>query len=137
MNQFQEKIFFGVTTLASSSFSLLGAMLTTGETRWLYVTLASSIMMSGFIALMFKKPSESIQLVIGRCGFAILAGVLATRPIVHQMGLSEIVNADVISLAGVSAATCIAAFFVGVQILRAVERAAPSLVDKWFKRFTE
>jgi len=41
----------------------------TGETRWVYVTFAASSLTSGFVSLMFKKPTDTIQLTVGRCGF--------------------------------------------------------------------
>lgn len=137
MTTFHEKLFFGFITLASTAFSTLGAILTTGEARWLYVTLATSSMTSGFIALMFKRADESMRLVIGRCGFAILGGILATRPIVHHLGFESIVETDIISLGGLSSLSCIGTFFVGHSVLSIIEKQAPKLADKWFRRFTE
>lgn len=113
---------------------MVGAILTTGEARWLYVTLASSSMTSGFLALMFKRSDETMRLVIGRCGFAILGGVLATRPIVHQLGFEKVTETDIISLGGLSAATCIGTFFLGYAFLLILESNAPALAEKWFKK---
>ena len=135
MNSFHEKILFGVTTLVSSGFSLLGAIVTTGEARWIYVTLAASSMTSGFLALMFKRTEETIRLVVGRCGFAVLGGILATQPIVKHFGYEKAVDDSVVSLAGMSAATCVATFFLGYVFLSILERSAPKLVEKWFKKF--
>lgn len=137
MNQFHEKLFFGFTTLVSASFSTVGAILTTGEARWLYVTLAASSMTSGFLALMFKKADETMRLVIGRCGLAVLGGVLATRPIVHHLGFEKVTETDIISLGGLSAATCIGTFFIGHALLKVLEKTAPALAEKYFKKFTE
>jgi hypothetical protein len=134
MNSFHEKLLFGITTLASTGFSMLGAIMTEGEARWLYVTLAASSMTSGFLALMFKKPEEAIRLVVGRCGFAILGGILATRPIVHQLGFLKVNETDIISLGGLSAITCIITFFVGHAGLLIVERQSPRLAEKWLKK---
>ena len=136
MNQFHEKVFFGFTTLVSTGFSMLGAVLTTGEARWLYVTLAASSMTSGFLALMFKRQEETMRLVVGRCGFAILGGILATRPLVHHLGFEQLTETDIISLGGLSSATCIATFFVGFALLSVIEKASPTLAEKWFKKFT-
>lgn len=137
MTTFHEKLFFGFITLVSTGFSTLGAIITTGEARWLYVTLATSSMTSGFLALMFKRADETMRLVIGRCGLAILGGILATRPIVHQLGFDELADTDIISLGGLSSATCIGTFFVGHALLSVVERQAPKIAEKWFRRFTE
>jgi len=136
MNQFHEKVFFGFTTLVSTGFSMVGAILTTGEARWLYVTLAASSMTSGFLALMFKRQEETMRLVVGRCGFAILGGVLATRPIVHHLGFEAVADTDIISLGGLSAATCIGTFCIGFAMLSILEKSAPSIAEKWFKKFT-
>ena len=135
MNTFHEKVFFGLTTLATTGFSMIGAIMTTGEARWLYVTFAASSMTSGFLALMFKRADETIRLVVGRCGFAILGGILATRPIVHQLGFQSVADTDIISLGGMSAATCIATFFVGYSLLAIIEKSSPSIAEKWFKKF--
>lgn len=137
MQSFHEKLFFGFITLASSGFSMIGAILTTGEARWLYVTLAASSMTSGFLALMFKRSEETMRLVIGRCGFAILGGILATRPIVHQLGFDKVTETDIISLGGLSAITCIGTFFVGFAMLSIIEKQAPSIAEKWFKKISE
>jgi hypothetical protein len=137
MTPFQEKIYFGVITLASTSVSTVGAILTTGEVRWLYVTLATSILTSGFVSLMLKKPAESVQLVIGRCGLAIIGGVLATKPVINFMNYEEAVKEDMILLALLAAVTCIATFCLSMQVFRAIERTAPKMVDKMFKKFFE
>lgn len=134
MNSFHEKLFFGFITMISSGFFLLGAIFTTGEARWIYVTLAASSMTSGFLALMFKRQEETIRLVVGRCGFAILGGILATQPIVKHFGYQQAVDDSVIALAGMSAATCIGTFFLGYVFLSTLERSAPKLVEKWFKK---
>lgn len=134
MNSFHEKIFFGVTTLTSSAFSMLGAYVSTGEARWLYVTLASSSMMSGFLALMFKGEKENVRVLVGRCGFAVLGGILATQPIVQHMGMEAAVEENIIKLAGLSSGTCILTFFFGFALLSAIERKAPALAEKWLKK---
>ena len=125
---------FGGTLLASSATSAAGAMLTTGETRWLFVTFTVSFLMSGFLALMFKKTDETIRLVIGRCGFSIFGGILATHPLVNYFRI-DTAKTDVIALAGVSGMVCIATFFVGFRMLKIIENRAPQLAEKWFKRF--
>ena len=137
MSPFIEKIGFGLSSLAFTAFSTMGAMMTTGETRWVYVTLASSSMMSGFLSLMFKAPDETVRLAIGRFGFAIMGGILGTKPIIHQLGFSQLCETDIISLGGLSAATSILTFFLGVGVLKSLELAAPQIVEKWFRKFTD
>ena len=136
MIPFHEKLFFGSVTLTSSGLYMLGAIMTTGEARWIYVTLAASSMTSGFLALMFKKEDETIRLVVGRCGFAILGGILATRPITHHLGFENLTETDIISLGGLSSLTCIGTFFLCIPLLKVLEKAAPDLAAKWFKKFS-
>lgn len=135
MNSFHEKLFFGVTTIISSGFSLLGAIVSTGEARWLYVTLASSCMMSGFLAMMCKGPEDgSIRRMVGRCGISILGGILATQPVVKHLGYEQAVDANIIALAGISSVTCIGTFFLGMPFISILEKSAPKIVEKWFKK---
>lgn len=137
MTHYIEKIGFGLSSLAFTFFSTIGAIMTTGETRWVYVTFATSSLMSGFLSLMFKAPNETVRLAIGRFGFAILGGILGTKPIIHHLGFTDLCETDIISLGALSAFTCILTFFIGVGLLKALEVAAPELAQKWFKKFTE
>lgn len=134
MQPFHEKIFFGFITMLSTGFSMVGAIMTTGETRWLYVTLASSLFTSGFLALMFKRADESIRLVVGRSGFSVLGGVLATKPVTLHLGFVELTETDIISLGGLSSICCIVTFFCGFIALQSLERMAPQIVARWFKK---
>ena len=134
MSAIQDKIMFGFATLCAAVSAGTGAHFTAGETRWFFVTLASSFLMSGFLALMCKKPEETIQLVVGRCGFAVMGGILATKPVVHFMGLAETTMTDAVDLAGASAGVCFVTFFVGFDFLRIVESQAPEIAQKWFKK---
>lgn len=135
MSPFAEKVFFGSIALIGTTFSTLGAIMTTGETRWVYVTFAASSMTSGFVSLMVKKDEDAIHRTLGRFGFAILGGILGTKPIVTQLGFSKLCETDIISLAGLSSAVCIGTFFVGVSFLKLLEVAAPGIAEKWLKKF--
>jgi hypothetical protein len=134
MTYTQEKIAYGVYNLAGAAASTVGAILTDGEARWLYVTITASILTAGFLALVFKKLDESIRIVIGRSGLAILGGVLGSRYIVHRYGIAA-VDGDVVALAGVAAGVCIASFIVGYPLLQLVNSKSGSLakklLDKW------
>ncbi len=134
MPPIHEKILFGFTLLASAASSAAGAALTQGETRWFFVTFAASFLMSGFLALMCKKPEETIQLVVGRCGFAIMGGIFLSKPVVHYTGLIAITTADAIALAGVSSGVCFVMFFIGYAGLRLIETRSPAIAEKWFRK---
>jgi hypothetical protein len=134
MQPFHEKLLFGFTSLLTTTFSTMGAILTEGETRWVYVTFAASSMTSGFVTLMFKKANDTIQATMGRFGFAILGGILGTKPIIHHLGFEQLVETDIISLGGLSAATCIGTYFIGYACLTILEKVAPSIAAKWLKK---
>lgn len=137
MDSFHDKIGFGITTIASAATSAAGAVMTEGETRWVFITFTASFLMSGFLALIFKKSDETIRLVIGRCGFAIMGGILATKPAIHYFGLEAATNADMIALAGVSSAVCGFFFIFGFALLKILENRAPSIADRWFKKVSD
>lgn len=134
MDAFHEKIFFGLTLLASAVFSFFGTVLTAGETRWLFMTALTSLLTSGFLALMFKKTSDTIQYVTGRCGIAILGGIFGTQPAVHYLGITS-VETNIITLGGVSAAACAATFMVGFVFLKLLEAKAPAFAERILKRY--
>jgi hypothetical protein len=136
MTPYNDKILFGFSTLASTAFCAIGAIFTTGEARWIYASFAASVLTSGFLALMFKRTTETIRLVIGRCGFAVLGGVLATRPVIHYFSMVE-AEMDVVAIAGMAAAVTVGTFFFGFALLNIFERVSPALAEKWFKKFTD
>lgn len=135
MNTFHEKLFFGTATLTSVGTSTLGALMTEGETRWVFVTFTCSILTAAFMALMFKRSDEGVRLVIGRCGFSVLGGILATQPAAYYFKV-DTVHTNIISLAALSSVVCIGFFFVGYAMLKIVEAKAPALAEKWFKKLT-
>lgn len=135
MNAFHEKLFFGSAALTSAGTSTLGAMMTEGETRWVFVTFTCSILTAAFLALMFKRETENIRLVIGRCGFSVLGGILATQPAAHYLKVESVHN-NVISLAALASLVCIGFFFVGYAMLKIVEAKAPALAEKWLRKIT-
>jgi hypothetical protein len=90
--------------------------------------------MSGFLALMCKRADDTIQLVVGRCGFSIMGGIFLTKPVVHYLSLDEVTLNDAIALAGTSSAVCFGVFFVGYAGLRIIEARSPAIAEKWFKK---
>lgn len=102
--------------------------MTEGEARWIYITITASILTACFMALIFKRADESIRLVIGRSGLAILAGVLASRWAVHKFGI-ELVEGDVVALAGLAAGVTIGAFLIGYPLLQVVNEKSAGIVN--------
>lgn len=135
MQSFHEKLLFGFASLTSAGMSTAGAIMTDGETRWVFVTFTVSILTAAFLALMFKRAEENFRLVVGRCGISVLGGILVTQPVVHYFKIDS-VHTNVISLAAVSGAVCIACFFVGFSLLKLIEAKSPALAEKWFKNIT-
>lgn len=132
---FHEKLFFGISSLISSSFSLLGAIVSTGEARWLCVTFTACIVTSTMLALIFKQPNERIGKVVGRCGIALLCGVLGTKYVVGYYAITS-AHDDMIVLAGVSSLTCIAGFMIGVPLLKVLENRSSKIAAGLFQRWT-
>ena len=108
----QEKLLFGLPSLAGSLICYTGAIMTTGEIRWIYVTLAVGVMTSAFLALLFKKETENIRLVVGRCGISIMLSVLGSRLVVHAYKIAG-VDEDVLLLSAIAMGVCIAGYFIG------------------------
>ena len=124
-----DKILFGITSALSGSILWIGAVFTDGEARWLYLTAAASIMMAGFLSLVFRRPTESIRLVIGRAGIAILGGIFGTRLLVHNFDLGEMA-ADGINLAGIATIACAITFFAGIRALNILAKRSNALIDR-------
>ena len=134
MTYTQEKITYGLAAMASAGMSTLGAILTDGESRWLFVTITSSILTACFLALVFKRVDETIRIVIGRAGLSILGGVLGSRYIVHRYALTSAEN-DIVALAGVAAAVTIGGFIIGYPLLQLINSRSGTLAEKIFKKF--
>lgn len=135
MHQFAEKILYGASALASAAASTMGAIMTEGDTRWFFVTVTASILTACFLALIFKKTEESIRIVIGRSGIAILCGVLLSRWMVHSFGI-KMVDGDVVGLAGLAAAVTAGGFLVGFKLLHLINSKSDSLAKKIFDKWT-
>ena len=134
MTYTQEKITYGIAAITSAAASTFGAVLTNGESRWLFVTITTSILTACFLALVFKRVDEGIRIVIGRAGLSILGGVLGSRYIVHQYGLT-IVDNDIVALAGVAAGVTMAGFLVGYPLLQLINAKSGKIADRIFKKF--
>lgn len=112
----QEKVFLSVGNLIAAGIAWTGAIMSTGDIRWLLITLCSSFLMSTMLAVIFKKENEKIQLVAARCGISIFGGVCLTKYVVIKMSM-DIVHTDPIALAGVSALVTAIMFTVGFACL--------------------
>lgn len=136
MTPFQEKICFGLWLAASSAVATVATYFTEGETRFLFATGSSSIMVAGFLAMVFKHPTkDTIQQVVGRCGISILGGIFATIPALHYLGLEKRADENLFVLGGVAACVCTAFFILGVQLLRRLEKKGGFFADKILKKY--
>lgn len=134
MSHFEEKVFFGIFSMMSSGFLWLGAIMTEGDARWLYITFASSIMTAAFLSLVFKKTSESIRLVVGRSGLAIMGGIFGTKFVVSHTEAINVYN-DGIALAGVACGVCIASFLVGFTLLGIISKKSEEISQKILDKY--
>lgn len=133
MNYIQEKFFLGITILTSSFIAWLGAIFTEGETRWIFITFAASVLQAGFLSLYFKTVSENIKMVIGRSGLSIAGGVLFTGFVAKKLNID--VTTDGITLAGMAAMTCTATFILGVGMLKLISNRSESILNRLFNKW--
>lgn len=129
MNYFHEKIMFGLATLVSGYSSLLGALMTQGETRWAFITLGVSTMSAAFLALIFRKEEESIKTTVGRCGIATILGVCASRFVTHYYEW-QIVMDDAIIMAGLAFVVTTFGFFIAYELLQTLNSETRPLTAK-------
>jgi hypothetical protein len=123
MQPFHEKIFFGLSSLLSTAMAAAGAIISDGDMRWLFITFTACIPASSMLALIFKRPCDSMGLVAGRSGFAILCGVLGTKYAVYKYDL-HYVDSDAIALAGISSLICVIGFIVGFKIIKSMDASS-------------
>jgi hypothetical protein len=130
---FQEKLAAGVASIAAAGISYLGAVLTDGEVRWVCITLASSILMAMFSAVIVRGPKETMKVTLARAGFSIMLGSLGTRELLMRWGISAFEH-DAIRLAGVAAGMTLAGMVVGYPLLLLANSKgkdwAKSILDK-------
>jgi hypothetical protein len=135
MSYTAEKILFGLATMGGSGVCTLGAVMNEGDARYLYVTLAVSIITAAFCAIIFKRQDEAMRVVSGRCGLSILGGIFGTRYLLHKGWLTA-VDGDVIILGGQAIVVTMAAYFVGFWVLYRLDRNGKGLADKIFSRWS-
>jgi hypothetical protein len=130
MQYSEERMFMGVFTCVASAFWWAGAILSQGDIRWLCISGAVSFMTSCLLALTFKKPDETMQLVTCRCALSILGAIFTTKLFAHYLGI-ESLNSDPINLGGVAFLCAILNFFLGFSALRYIEKNSDRLAAKW------
>jgi hypothetical protein len=113
---FHEKLLAGFSTLAASAIAYVGAILTEGEVRWVCITLAASLPMAMFCAVIVRAPSETMKVTLCRAGVAVMAGCLGTRELLLRWG-GEGFEHDAIRLAGYAAGMTVVGMVVGYPLL--------------------
>lgn len=134
MQPIHDKILFVLAFFFGSAISALGAILTQGETRWIFITLAVSILTCTSMALLTKAEDETIRIVVGRCLLACIGGVTGTGPFVHYLQI-ESAATNAISLAGCAAATCVVTFFIGYAVIMLLKEQSANIAQGiwgWF-----
>lgn len=128
MYQYYEKLTLGYATIISAACSGLGAILTTGEFRWFCVTGFLSSILSGFLALMFKRPEHTTKLTVSRCAIAVFGGVFGAYPAVHYFGVDP---SNIIALGGVTCLVCAGFFTLGFAGLSYIEKRSSYISRKF------
>lgn len=121
-NYYQDKVVLTLSAIVSSFIStVVGLASAESDIRWACMTVAVSILVSCFLSLSFRRPTESIKVVIGRAGITLVAGVFGTRALVHYYAL-KVVNEDIFLLGAVSSAVCIVAYFPGHSLIKSLDK---------------
>lgn len=130
MTYAQEKTILGLSTLASSAISAIGAIVVGDDVlKYLYVTMTVSAMTAGFMALVFRRQHDSIKPVVGRCGLSWLGGIFGTRVLMHHFHIQG-ADEDIIYLMGLSGGVTIASFLVGFAFLQLIAERASLIVER-------
>lgn len=125
-----ERMLFGAGSMLSAALFQMAAIFSPAESRWIFVTLATSIMMALCLTLIFKGKDDTINFVVGRAVFSIMSGILLTKPFVYYLNI-ETVHSDIIILSGCASICCIAGYIVGVAILRYLMKNSDYLAKKF------
>jgi hypothetical protein len=128
---YTEKIFFGIANLLGAAFGLLGAMMTEGDARWIYVTLSVGILVSTSMSLMTRR-DESMRVIAGRNLFTVIVTVLGTRALTHWVITLAPAKDDILLLGFLSACVCVCAFTIGFGLIRSLDQEKFSL-GRWLK----
>jgi uncharacterized membrane protein len=129
MHYHHEKLIFGSASFIGSLLCSMGAIMTSGELRWIYVTLAVGVITSAFLALMCRKDEETIKTTIGRCGISIMLSMFGSKAVVHYYKAQEAVE-DVLVLSGIAMAVCIFGYFVAHAFLKALDKNSGSFASE-------
>jgi hypothetical protein len=139
MTWFQDKIIYSLTVFTSGFFCWMGAILSEGDIRWLYATMASSVLTSGFTGLVLRKPEEPIQVIISRTALGVIGGVLGTKvgviAIPQLRHLTEKFESDILYLSGIAALASIVFHIVGYSFIKVADQSAQSISSKLLDRF--
>ncbi len=136
MSRFEEQFFLGIFSFFSSVSLWLGAYMTDGDTRWLYITFASSVTTAACLSLYFKKEKETIKIIIGRSGISIMGGIFGTK-IATPYFESVDFHSDGVALAGIASGVCCLSFIVGVGVINAISKKADEIAKKIVEKYTK
>jgi hypothetical protein len=107
----------------------IGAIMTAGELRWIYVTLAVGVMTSAFLSLICRKDGESIKVTIGRCGISIMLSMFGSKAVVHYYKAQPLTE-DVLILSFLAMAVCIFGYFIAHAFLKALDKNSGSFASE-------
>jgi len=130
MNCTQERVIYGMGNIFASTFFTLGAIFNPGEARWIFVTLASAVLMSSMMSLTFKRSDETIRLVIGRGGISIMCGIFVSKPLVWWFGIHS-AETDIVILGACAALSSIFGFVLGFAGLEYLIKKSDSIAKRF------
>ncbi len=133
MTYFQDKLFFSASILFAGMFAWVGAILTVGDVRWLYATLASSTLTSGFLALTLRRPGDPMGIIVPRAALGVLGGVFGTKVCVVSFDsfkhLASTFEDDILFLCGISALVSMVSHIVGYAVIKAADDSAQNIAS--------
>ena len=138
MTWFQEKLLYSATVMITGLFCWIGAILSEGDIRWLYATMASSVMTAGFLGLILRKEGDSITVVIARAAVGVFGGVFGTKIGVVSFEslhhLSVKFESDVLFLSGVAGIFAAIFSVVGYAFIKVADASAQSVSKRLLEK---
>lgn len=130
----QDRIMFTLSWLGSIGASYAGIAVSPSEQRWFFVTLCAAFATSGILTLGLKGDGETIRVIVGRAGVALLFGIFATYPVVNWFSI-ESAHESLVALGGIAALVTAVGFVVGFTGLESLMRRRALLAEKLLKKY--
>lgn len=130
----QDRILFTLSWIGSIAGSYSGIVVSQAEQRWFFVTLTAAFATSGILTLGLKGDDETIRVIVGRAGVALLIGIFATYPVVNYFNM-ESAHTSLVSLGGIACLVTAAGFVFGYTGLQILMNRRAKLAERLLKKY--